>query len=147
MSNSAGPKAQKRPIDVHAQHGTAHRRVNFPRSRDIDLKATYPKPRRVDHQPPVPTAKTLPVPQPTPFAFRDGVHIPQDYRPTAFPMKVSAPRETQPEPDTVINGMTKVIGKENRRGWRTTKITAKTERKRHKADKWLAKNGHQIKSR
>ena len=143
MSNSQGPKAQKRPIDVHAQHGTAHRRVNFPRSNDIDLKATYPTPRRVDN-PSVPTAETLPVPESVPFTHRDGVHNPQPYRPTAFPMKVSAPRETQPQADRVVYGMTKVIGKVNKNRWKTPKATAKTDRKRQKADKWLAKHGHKI---
>ena len=138
MSNSAGPKAQKRPIDVHAQHGTAHRRVNFPRSNDIDLKATYPTTRQVDN-PSVPTAETLPVTESTPYTHREGVHIPQPYRPTAFPMKVSAPRDTA---TATRPGMT-MIGN-NKNGWRTPKETAKTDRKRRKADNWMTKNGHKV---
>ena len=141
MSSSEGPKAQKRSPLVHAIQGNALRKVCFPRSKDIDLRQTYPKPRRIDNQPPVPTAETLPLEESKPFTFREGVHVHQDYRPTAFPMKVSAPRETQPQPDTVINGMTKVIGKENRRGWKTPRHTRKTAKVRRKADRWLRKNG------
>ena len=37
--------------------------------------------------------------------------------------------------------------KENRRGWKNPRHTAKTERKRQKADNWLANNGHKIKGR
>lgn len=143
MSNSEGPKGQRRHVEVHAVYGNRHQRVFFPRSTDIDLKATYPTTRQVDN-PSVPTAETLPVPESVPFTHRDGVHLSQPYRPTAFPMKVSAPRETQPQADRVVYGMTKVIGKANKNGWKTPKATAKTDRKRQKADKWMAKNGHKI---
>ena len=144
MSSSEGPKGQRRHLEAHAQHGQRHTRVNFPRSKDIDLKSTYPTPRRIDHQPPVPTAETLPVPQPIPFTLRDGVHLFQAYRPTAFPMKVSAPRETQPQADTVVHGMTRVTGKTNKKGWKTPRHTAKTTRVRRKADKWIAKHGAKV---
>ena len=97
--------------------------------------------------PAVPTPETLPVPESIPFTHREGVHIPHRYRKTAFPMKVSAPRETQAPADTVVQTKTKVIGKEKRtRGheWKVPKTTAKTERKRRRADKWLKKQGHLI---
>ena len=114
MSNSEGPKGQRRHLEAHAVYGDRHQRVFFPRSRDIDLKRTYPQPRATEVQS-APTADTLPLPKTTPFKYREGVHVPQDYKPTAFPMKVSAPRETQPQADTIVQGTTRVIGKENRR--------------------------------
>lgn len=147
MSSSDGPALQRRSPLVHTIQGNALKKVCFPRSKDIDLRQTYPKPRRIDNQPPVPTAATLPLVQPKRFTHRDGVHLPQDYRPTAFPMKVSAPRETQPQPDRVVQGVTKVIGKENRRGWKTPRHTRKTNQVRARADRWIQKNGHLVKTR
>ena len=113
-------------------------------SNDVEHRSNNPK---IQDRPVPGNVGSLPARQPIPFSFRDGVHLPQDYKPTAFPMKVSAPRETQPQADTVVEGMTKVIGKENRRGWKTPRHTAKTDRKRQKAEKWMAKHGHKIKTR
>ena len=89
---------------------------------------------------------SLPPREPSaPFTHREGVHVSHKYRKSAFPMKVSAPRETQPQADTVVHGMTKVIGKEKRtdaKRWKTPKATTKTKRVRRKADKWIAKHSH-----
>jgi hypothetical protein len=142
MSSSEGPKAQKRHIDVHAQFGRAHIRVNFPRSNDIDLKSTYPTPRRIDNQPPVPTAETLPVPESTPYTHREGVHVTHDYQPTLWRMSHAFVGKSQP--DAIPVNPTRVTGKENRRGWKTPKATRKTATVRRKADKWIAKHGAKV---
>ena len=104
MSSSEGPKGQRRHLEAHAVYGNRHQKVFFPRSRDIDLRQTYPRHKTTEVQS-APTADTLPPPTPTPFNHRDGVHLPQDYKPTAFPMKVSAPRETQPQAYRVVHGI------------------------------------------
>jgi hypothetical protein len=139
MSSSEGPKAQKRSPLVHAEHGNALRKVCFPRSTEIDLKQTYPTPRRIDNQS-APDVTSLPLDQPKRYEHRDGVHFHQAHRPTMFPMKSRAERSTWSKPDTLVQGVTRITGKENRREWRTSKRTTKTEAKRAKAAAWLAKN-------
>ena len=80
--------------------------------------------------PSVPTAETLPVTESTPYTHQEGVHIPQPYRPTAFPMG-SRLQGTHSHRPTGSSKDDKVIGKANKNGWRTPKRqprqTAKTK--------------------
>ena len=143
MSSSEGPKAQKRPIDVHAMHGQRLTKVCFPNSNDLDLRQTYPTPRRID-QPAVPTAENLPVEPAKAKTMTVHQHIPYE-GPTAYPMPRGRSRQgNRTTTDTVITTVTKVVGKEKRtdaKRWKTPKQTKKTQAVKRRANKWLAKYG------
>ena len=90
---------------------------------------------------PVPNKETLPLTEVKQFTHREGVHLPQDYQPTAWPM-VSRPEATGRTPsDTLITRQTRMTGRANKEGWKTTKPTGRVLRKARKAQEWLAKHG------
>ena len=141
MSNSEGPKGQVRSPGAHdANQGKPLRIICFPKSKDVDLRQTYPTPRRVD-QAFVPTASTLP---PTPSKAKELTeHQHKPFRgKTAYRMpRGRSGLGNRTVSDTVLETQTKVIGKENRRGWKVAKVTKKTTEVRRKADKWSATHG------
>ena len=136
-----GPKPQVRAPGAHdANQGNPLRIVCFPKSNDIDIKQSFPKPRRIAN-PIVPTTATLP-PTPSPIKeLTEHQHLAYKGK-TAYPM----PRGrrglgNKTTADTVLSSQTKITGKCNKNTWKTPKITKKTKAKRAKAAKWMVQFG------
>ena len=78
--------------------------------------------------------------------------VDQDQK-TLWPMAHAVTPPNCPDkchPNSIPVNPTKVIGEEKRtdaKRWKVPQVTQKTTRARRKADKWIAKHGHQVKTR
>ena len=77
------------------------------------------------------------------YTPRAGVHMPHDYKVTAFPIK-HAFKHNKTSTDCVVQSRTKMIGRANKNGWHTPSTSTKKVKQVAKASKWLSNNVQSI---
>lgn len=77
------------------------------------------------------------------YTPREGVHVPHDYKRTAYPIK-HAFKHNKTSTDCVVQTRTKMIGRANKNGWALPSQSAKKAKQVARASKWITNHSHKM---